>query len=76
LPSHDSILKKHSLVISGHHTSVTLENIFWDQFKAIARLRGQSLSLLAAEIDAQRARDHAEGNLSSALRVFVLKNSI
>lgn len=67
----EGILKKHSIVIAGHQTSVTLENIFWNRFKQLAQARGLSLSQLVAEIDGQRAT-----NLSSAIRVFVLKNSL
>ena len=67
----DGILKKHSIVIAGHQTSVTLENIFWDRFKQLAQIRQLSLSQLVAEIDSQRAT-----NLSSAIRVFVLKHSL
>jgi len=67
----DTTLKKHSIVIAGHQTSITLENIFWDHLKDICRMRKTSLSLLVAEIDRNRV-----GNLSSAVRVFVLKNSI
>ena len=62
-------MTKRSLVIDGHRTSVSLEDAFWDEFAAIARGRGVSLNALAAEID--RAR---QGNLSSAIRVFVLNN--
>jgi len=62
-------LKKHSIVIAGHQTSFTLENIFWDQLKKIGRSRNISLSRLVTEIDSQR-----DTNLSSAIRVFILKN--
>jgi len=63
------MLKKRSIVIAGHATSVTLEAPFWDALKAIAQERGLSLNQLVAEIDLGR-----EGNLSSAIRVFVLEN--
>jgi hypothetical protein len=58
---------KHSLVIAGHRTSVSLEDIFWEGLKRIARARNLSLAGLVAEIDAQRQ----EANLSSAIRVYV-----
>ncbi len=61
-------MKKHSIKISGHDTSITLEDEFWDALKEIAAKKGVSLNSLIAEIDAQR-----KGNLSSALRVFVLE---
>lgn len=69
MPINDSeILKKHSVVISGHQTSVTLENIFWRKLKAIAKNEGKSLKQLITEIDAQR-----QTNLSSAIRVFIIR---
>ena len=66
----DEILKKHSVVIAGHQTSVTLENIFWSTLKNIARDEKKSLKELITEIDADRTT-----NLSSAIRVYVLKRS-
>lgn len=62
-----SRLEKHSVRVAGHPTSITLERVFWDGLRRIARNRGQSLSALITTIDATR-----QGNLSSALRVFVL----
>ncbi len=62
---------KRSRTISGHRTSVSLEDAFWRRLKALAANRAQSLSALVAEIDASRA--HA--NLSSAIRVFVLESA-
>ena len=60
-------MRKHSLLVAGHPTSVTLEDAFWDALKEIARQRGIPVNNLVTEID--RTRD---GNLSSAIRVFVL----
>ncbi len=60
---------KRSVVIAGHRTSVSLEPAFWDALKAVAARRGVSLNRLIAEIDAART-----GNLSSAIRVFVLNS--
>lgn len=65
----ENSLNKHSIVIAGHQTSVTLENIFWKEFRKIAKARGQSLGQLITEIDQNRT-----ANLSSAIRVFVLKD--
>jgi len=56
------------LRIAGHLTSVSLEDAFWTAFKEIAESRGMSVNALASEIDRTR-----EGNLSSAIRVFVLE---
>ena len=62
---------KRSLSIAGHRTSVSLEEIFWSELRAIAGRRGRSVASLVAEIDAARG----EANLSSALRVFVLQQA-
>ena len=63
-----SRIVKHSIVIAGHKTSVSLEDAFWNAIKDIAAARRMTLSDLVAAIDA--ARRH--GNLSSAIRLFVL----
>lgn len=65
----DHVLVKHSVQIAGHGTSVSVENIFWRSLKEIAAQRGMSLNALIMEIDETR-----EGNLSSAIRVFVMQN--
>ena len=62
---------KRSLSIAGHRTSVSLEEIFWSELRAIAERRAQSVASLVAEVDAARG----ETNLSSALRVFVLQQA-
>ncbi len=59
---------KRSIVIAGHKTSVSLEDAFWSGLKDIATGRGMTLSELVASIDT--GRQH--GNLSSAIRLFVL----
>jgi predicted DNA-binding ribbon-helix-helix protein len=64
-------LSKHSLVIAGHRTSISLERAFWDRLQTIARERQVSSASLVAAVDAERG----EANLSSALRVFVLKET-
>jgi len=65
----DHVLKKHSVLIAGHGTSVSVENIFWRELQQIAAGRGISLNTQIMEIDEAR-----EGNLSSAIRVFVMQN--
>lgn len=70
--SDPNAIAKHSLTIAGHRTSVSLEQAFWDRLRALAEARGLSLSALVARIDAGRAG----GNLSSALRVFVLQSAL
>lgn len=60
---------KRSVVIRGHKTSVSLEQPFWDAFRDLAEGDHVSTSALLRKIDAERT--HA--NLSSAIRVFVLR---
>ncbi|MEQ3626907.1 MAG: ribbon-helix-helix domain-containing protein [Celeribacter sp.] len=62
--------RKHSLTLSGHRTSVSLEDEFWTAFREIAAARGQPINALAAEIDAARG---VEMGLASAIRLFVLR---
>ncbi len=59
---------KRSIVIAGHKTSVSLEDAFWKGLKEIADQRNMTLSDMVANIDSQRRH----GNLSSAIRLFVL----
>jgi predicted DNA-binding ribbon-helix-helix protein len=59
---------KRSVVIAGHKTSVSLEDAFWNGLKEIADNREMTLTELVAEIKSAR-----RGNLSSAIRVFVLR---
>jgi predicted DNA-binding ribbon-helix-helix protein len=61
-------LKKRSVDIDGHRTSVSIEAPFWDALRDIAVRQGTSVNQLIATIDKTRA-----GNLSSAIRVFVLR---
>ena len=63
---------KRSIVIAGHKTSVSIEDAFWSALKDIARSRRQSLAELIAAIDGARQSGNSSGNLSSAIRVFVL----
>jgi predicted DNA-binding ribbon-helix-helix protein len=60
-------VKKRSVVVHGHRTSVSLESAFWDALRELAAARGRTVNQLVGEIDAGRG-----GNLSSAIRVFVL----
>ena len=61
------MIRKRSVVVAGHRTSVSLEAEFWSELKAIAAERKQSINELVETVDRGRA-----GNLSSALRLFVL----
>jgi predicted DNA-binding ribbon-helix-helix protein len=59
---------KHSLVVNGHITSISLEDQFWTALKEIATSRDKTVSELVSIIDAGR---HSS-NLSSAVRLFIL----
>ena len=59
---------KRSIRIARHNTSISLEPEFWDELKAISMQDKLSLNQIVAQIDAGRT-----GNLSSALRLYVLK---
>jgi predicted DNA-binding ribbon-helix-helix protein len=67
-PVMKSLIVKRSIVISGHKTSVSLEDAFWKGLKEVAGGRSMTLSDLIASIDTGRKH----GNLSSAIRLFVL----
>ena len=69
-----SAIVKRSVTISGHATSVSLEEPFWTGLARIAQAEGISTAALLRRIDATRSeRDASTGNLSSAIRVFVLR---
>lgn len=61
-------MKKRSLTIRGHMTSVSLEDAFWEELGQIARARNTSVAGLVSEIDSAR-----KSGLSSAIRLFVLE---
>ncbi|MEX0694277.1 MAG: ribbon-helix-helix domain-containing protein [Rhodospirillales bacterium] len=63
-----TLIRKRSVSIAGHATSVSMEDAFWQRLGAIADTEGVSVSALIRRVDEQRT-----GNLSSALRVFVLE---
>jgi predicted DNA-binding ribbon-helix-helix protein len=64
-----SLVVKRSVVLAGHKTSVSLEDALWKSLKEIAGHRHTTLSALLATIDSERQH----GNLSSAIRLFVLR---
>jgi predicted DNA-binding ribbon-helix-helix protein len=69
MPKAAAAIVKRSLAIAGHRTSISLEEEFWQGLRQLAQHRNQSIAALVAEIDASRGA----ANLSSAIRVFVLK---
>ncbi|GHD63308.1 hypothetical protein GCM10017083_53370 [Thalassobaculum fulvum] len=60
--------RKRSVTLSGHATSISMEDAFWQRLSLFAGERGQSVNSLVAEIDRTRTT-----NLSSAVRVWVLE---
>ncbi len=61
-------MKKHSVTIAGHRTSISLEDEFWQGLKALADSRNKSLADIIRQIDKERGVN----NLSSAIRIAVL----
>ena len=62
------MITKHSVVVSGHRTSVSVEPEFWDELMSAAERRGVSVNDLVTGIDNGR-----DTNLSSSIRLFVLE---
>jgi len=67
-----SSVRKRSVSIRGHRTSFSVEQEFFDALEEIASARSISFAALVAEVDAARPRD---ANLSSALRVYALRQA-
>ena len=63
---------KKSLILSGHKTSVALENDFWTALEMIAKNKGISMDSIIQTID----KKERNGSLASALRVFILNSFI
>ncbi len=72
-------MKKRSVTVAGHATSVSVEEPFWDELKAIAGREGIAVAALIRRLDKERFTK-TEGalsevaNLSSAIRLFVLED--
>ncbi len=67
--------QKHSVLLSGHRTSISLEQAFWVKLKEICKHRGKSMNQQITEIDNERLKT-SNKNLSSAIRVYVLEQTI
>lgn len=65
-----AMIRKRSITLHGHRTSFSVEDAFLEELRVIATERGLSFAALIAEIDEGRPLD---SNLSSALRLFVLR---
>jgi predicted DNA-binding ribbon-helix-helix protein len=64
-----SSVRKRSILVNRHKTSVSLEDAFWDEVRAIARSHNMTLSDFVSNVE----RGRRAGNLSSALRLIVLE---
>lgn len=61
-------IRKRSVIVSGHRTSVSLEEIFWEALAELAAERRVSVNHLVTEIDRENP-----SNLSSAIRIHILQ---
>ena len=62
---------KHSVTLKGHRTSISLEDEFWRELRAIAKEKSIPINALVAEIDVDRG---ASMGLASAIRLYVLRD--
>lgn len=69
-------MKKRSISIHGHPTSVALEPEFWSQIDKAAEEQNLSMSRLIQTLDDARLQDHPEQGLASYLRVWILKQAL
>lgn len=63
-------VKKRSVVVGGHRTSISLEQAFWEALLQMAASEAKTINQMVSDIDAART-----GNLSSAIRVWVLERA-
>ena len=65
-------IKKRSVTIGNHRTSISIENEFWNELKKLSDYQKISLNKLILKIDNEKPKDY--GNLSSYIRVWILQN--
>lgn len=63
-------VKKRSVMVGGHRTSISLESAFWEALVRLAAAEGKTIAEMVSDIDAART-----GNLSSAIRVWILERA-
>jgi predicted DNA-binding ribbon-helix-helix protein len=68
-------LRKQSVTIAGHATSISLESAFWDALRDAANAESLPLNALVARIDAERIEAPDPPNLASAIRVWLFERS-
>ena len=66
-----SSVEKHSMIVNGRDSSVSIEGAFWNALKEIAVAQNISANALVSKIDSER---DATANLSSAIRVYVVEH--
>ena len=62
---------KKSISLSGHKTSIALEEEFWKELQIIAKDYNLSIPQLITKIDAKR---DVQSPLASSIRVYILSN--
>ena len=67
-------LKKRSVSLYGHQTSLALEEEFWAVIDAHLKNSGHSFARFIRELDDKRLEQTSDQNLASYLRVWVLKS--
>lgn len=65
-------MRKRSVTIKGHRTSIALEEEFWRALENIAASRGSSIAKIISDIDRKRLKQSPPPGLASALRVYIL----
>ncbi|MDR2098992.1 MAG: ribbon-helix-helix domain-containing protein [Rickettsiales bacterium] len=69
------MLERHSVTLTGHKTSISIEPEFWQEVKMIAHEKDISINQLVASIDNVRGKSGSQReNLSSEIRLFVLRH--
>ncbi|MBQ6110108.1 MAG: ribbon-helix-helix domain-containing protein [Alphaproteobacteria bacterium] len=63
-------MHKISISLSGHQTSISLEQEFFDVLKTLAEQQKTSVAAIIKQIDDKRK---PESNLSSEIRIWILK---
>ena len=64
-------IKKRSVTIGNHRTSISIESEFWNELKVLSKQQNISLNKLILRIDNEKPKDY--GNLSSYIRVWILQ---
>lgn len=64
-----TLIKKHSIDIRRRHTSVSMEDDFWQYLRKCAKSKGMTLGrFIGKHIDTP---DRSNDNLSSAIRLYL-----